>query len=236
MNHTSLNHILSIQRIGWSCDSNDHLTRESGFFRKCNLAIWNGESRLSSTWFCTFLHFLEWPTDSTVSFSHIVRLGQQVMYCHVIVCGTRTLAKRLLMSWYLVHVASGFWMDVGQPKDFLTGMCLYLNDIRQKSPRSLHQGPGVVGNILVVSVTIAVFLFCCNTWQYFDGISLFSCLVHLCYCGGSLTSLHFCTIFTARRYASAVLAVVLCLCVRLSQAGIVSKRLQIGPRIQRRTI
>jgi len=51
-------------------------------------------------------------------------------------------------------------------------------------------------------------------------------------------------IFTARRYASAVLAVVVCLCVCLSvrlsvclsQAGIVSKRLQIGSRKQRRTI
>ena len=50
--------------------------------------------------------------------------------------------------------------------------------------------------------------------------------------------------FTARRYASAVLAVVMCLCVclfvclsvRLSQAGIVSKRLQIGPRKQCHTI
>lgn len=24
----------------------------------------------------------------------------------------------------------GFWMDVGQPKDFLTGMCLYLGSLR----------------------------------------------------------------------------------------------------------
>ena len=47
----------------------------------------------------------------------------------------------------------GFWMDVGQPKDFLTGMCLYLNDLRQKSPSSLYHGAGVVGNILVVSVS-----------------------------------------------------------------------------------
>jgi len=29
---------------------------------------------------CTFLHFLEWPTNSTVSFSHIVQLAQQVIY------------------------------------------------------------------------------------------------------------------------------------------------------------
>lgn len=43
----------------------------------------------------------------------------------------------------------GFWMDVGQPKDFLTGMCLYLNSLKQKSPQVLYQGHGVVGNVLV---------------------------------------------------------------------------------------
>ncbi len=42
-------------------------------------------------------------------------------------------------------------MDVGQPKDFLTGMCMYLTDLKQKSPDKLYQGPGVVGNVLVVS-------------------------------------------------------------------------------------
>ena len=49
--------------------------------------------------------------------------------------------------------------------------------------------------------------------------------------------IHIYIIFTARRYASAVVSVVLCLCVRLSvrlsQADIVSKRLQIGSRKQR---
>ena len=62
-------------------------------------------------------------------------------------------------------------------------------------------------------------------------------------CGGIFNE-RFITIFTARRYVSAVLAVVVCPCVclcvrlsvRLSQAGIVSKRLQIGSRKQRRTI
>ncbi|XP_015599939.1 mannose-1-phosphate guanyltransferase beta [Cephus cinctus] len=44
---------------------------------------------------------------------------------------------------------SGFWMDVGQPKDFLTGMCLYLTSLRQKSPEKLYSGVGVVGNVLV---------------------------------------------------------------------------------------
>ncbi|XP_064604453.1 mannose-1-phosphate guanyltransferase beta-like [Liolophura sinensis] len=43
----------------------------------------------------------------------------------------------------------GFWMDVGQPKDFLTGMCLYLASLRQKTPEKLASGDGVVGNILV---------------------------------------------------------------------------------------
>ncbi|KAK2151326.1 hypothetical protein LSH36_367g04053 [Paralvinella palmiformis] len=43
----------------------------------------------------------------------------------------------------------GFWMDVGQPKDFLTGMCMYLTNLHEKSPESLYQGPGVVGNVLV---------------------------------------------------------------------------------------
>ncbi|KAK3750191.1 hypothetical protein QZH41_015412 [Actinostola sp. cb2023] len=43
----------------------------------------------------------------------------------------------------------GFWMDVGQPKDFLIGMCMYLNSLRQKSPEKLHEGTGIVGNVLV---------------------------------------------------------------------------------------
>ena len=58
------------------------------------------------------------------------------------------------LHWLSLCIAVGFWMDVGQPKDFLTGMCLFLSDMRQKSPGSLHQGPGVVGSILVVSITV----------------------------------------------------------------------------------
>ena len=48
---------------------------------------------------------------------------------------------------------TGFWMDVGQPKDFLTGMCLYLSSLRQKNPACLHSGEGIVGNVLVVSTS-----------------------------------------------------------------------------------
>lgn len=44
---------------------------------------------------------------------------------------------------------SGFWMDVGQPKDFLTGMCLYLTSLRQKNSILLSNRTGIVGNVLV---------------------------------------------------------------------------------------
>ena len=43
----------------------------------------------------------------------------------------------------------GFWMDVGQPKDYLTGMCLYLN-----SPNFIKNEKNddtFVGNVLIVS-------------------------------------------------------------------------------------
>lgn len=43
----------------------------------------------------------------------------------------------------------GFWMDVGQPKDFLTGTGLYLSSIFKKDPKSLATGPCFLGNVLV---------------------------------------------------------------------------------------
>ena len=45
----------------------------------------------------------------------------------------------------------GFWMDVGQPKDFLTGMCMYLESQKGKRSRELSKGPGIVGKVIVVS-------------------------------------------------------------------------------------
>ncbi|CAG9537207.1 unnamed protein product [Cercopithifilaria johnstoni] len=44
---------------------------------------------------------------------------------------------------------SGFWMDVGQPKDFLTGMRLYLKYLRDKSPSLLAHGSHINGNVIV---------------------------------------------------------------------------------------
>uniref|UniRef100_A0A0R3S0K0 mannose-1-phosphate guanylyltransferase n=1 Tax=Elaeophora elaphi TaxID=1147741 RepID=A0A0R3S0K0_9BILA len=44
----------------------------------------------------------------------------------------------------------GFWMDVGQPKDFLTGMRLYLKHLRDKSPSLLaHDSHIINGNVIV---------------------------------------------------------------------------------------
>ena len=42
-------------------------------------------------------------------------------------------------------------MDVGQPKDFLTGMCMYLTSLKQKNSDLLYKGDGANGNALVVS-------------------------------------------------------------------------------------
>ena len=44
----------------------------------------------------------------------------------------------------------GFWMDVGQPKDYLTGMTLYLNYVRHSNPERLSRDNGFVGNVLSV--------------------------------------------------------------------------------------
>lgn len=46
----------------------------------------------------------------------------------------------------------GFWMDVGQPKDYLTGMGLYLNFVRHSSPDRLSRENGTVGNVLLVRI------------------------------------------------------------------------------------
>ena len=48
----------------------------------------------------------------------------------------------------------GFWMDVGQPKDFLTGMCLYLDSLKTKKNNQLSKDPCIVGNVIVVSIYV----------------------------------------------------------------------------------
>mmetsp|Transcript_145386 Transcript_145386/g.205808 ORF Transcript_145386/g.205808 Transcript_145386/m.205808 type:complete len:360 (+) Transcript_145386:109-1188(+) len=43
----------------------------------------------------------------------------------------------------------GFWMDVGQPKDFLSGMALYLGHLREKNSKELRKGAGIVPPVMV---------------------------------------------------------------------------------------
>jgi len=43
----------------------------------------------------------------------------------------------------------GFWMDIGQPKDFQTGVGLYLEHLRKIDPSKLRSGSDVVGNVLL---------------------------------------------------------------------------------------
>lgn len=42
-------------------------------------------------------------------------------------------------------------MDIGQPKDFITGTGLYLEHLKMARPDILASGDSFVGNVLVVS-------------------------------------------------------------------------------------
>jgi mannose-1-phosphate guanylyltransferase len=44
---------------------------------------------------------------------------------------------------------AGYWMDVGQPKDFLTGLGLHLSSIFKRTPEKLATGRTFIGNVLV---------------------------------------------------------------------------------------
>jgi len=46
-------------------------------------------------------------------------------------------------------VLPGFWMDIGQPRDYITGLRLYLDSLRKRSAAKLATGTHVVGNVLV---------------------------------------------------------------------------------------
>ena len=43
----------------------------------------------------------------------------------------------------------GFWMDVGQPPDFLTGQHMFLLQQREATPDALVTGDHIVGNVLI---------------------------------------------------------------------------------------
>ena len=69
-------------------------------------------------------------------------------------------------------VLEDFWMDIGQPKDYITGTGLYLDYIH-KQTESVNEstfvsGPGVIGNVLVVG----------SNWR-FDGSTIRQQLVRM---------------------------------------------------------
>jgi mannose-1-phosphate guanylyltransferase len=53
----------------------------------------------------------------------------------------------------------GFWMDIGQPKDFLLGSSLYLEFLKQSNPKLLSSESNTIGNVLIVSYNKPGFLF-----------------------------------------------------------------------------
>ncbi|KAJ0984035.1 hypothetical protein J5N97_002391 [Dioscorea zingiberensis] len=46
-------------------------------------------------------------------------------------------------------VLPGFWMDIGQPKDYITGLTLYLNSLKKRSSPKLASGSHIIGNVIV---------------------------------------------------------------------------------------
>ncbi|QDZ22535.1 GDP-D-mannose pyrophosphorylase [Chloropicon primus] len=46
-------------------------------------------------------------------------------------------------------VLPGYWMDIGQPKDYLTGLKLHLNSLAAAGSGELAKGDNFVGNVLV---------------------------------------------------------------------------------------
>ncbi|KUG00009.1 UPF0586 protein C9orf41 [Phytophthora nicotianae] len=46
-------------------------------------------------------------------------------------------------------VLPGYWMDIGQPKDFLSGMCLHLDYVERTNADALSTGPKFIGNVMV---------------------------------------------------------------------------------------
>jgi len=43
----------------------------------------------------------------------------------------------------------GYWMDIGQPKDFLAGLTLYLGAMEERAPSNCASGEGIVGPVII---------------------------------------------------------------------------------------
>ncbi|KAK9123873.1 hypothetical protein Sjap_013475 [Stephania japonica] len=51
-------------------------------------------------------------------------------------------------------VLRGFWMDIGQPRDYITGLELYLNTLRNKATSKLSSGSHIRGNVLIDEIAV----------------------------------------------------------------------------------
>jgi mannose-1-phosphate guanylyltransferase len=51
-----------------------------------------------------------------------------------------------------VYPLEGFWADIGQPKDFLIGTNLYLNDLSLCHKEKLASGKNIQGNVVIVKL------------------------------------------------------------------------------------
>ncbi|CDS42109.1 mannose 1 phosphate guanyltransferase beta [Echinococcus multilocularis] len=49
---------------------------------------------------------------------------------------------------YCIEI-DGIWMDIGRPKDFLLGMQMYLDYLRNKGRLERHDPPDFIGNVLI---------------------------------------------------------------------------------------
>ncbi|XP_072997876.1 probable mannose-1-phosphate guanylyltransferase 1 isoform X2 [Typha latifolia] len=52
-------------------------------------------------------------------------------------------------------VLPGFWMDIGQPKDYITGLRLYLDSLRKKSADKLAVGAHIEGSVVESGVRLS---------------------------------------------------------------------------------
>jgi len=53
-------------------------------------------------------------------------------------------------------VLPGFWMDIGQPKDYLTGQVLKLASLAETSPDTLASGDNIQGNVLISDDNVTI--------------------------------------------------------------------------------
>ena len=43
----------------------------------------------------------------------------------------------------------GYWMDIGQPKDYLLGQKMFLQSKRDKGSEELAKGPNIIGDVWI---------------------------------------------------------------------------------------